>query len=275
MLALDMDGAPLTRPHGSPARVVIPEMYGYKGVKWLTRIELVADAADRLLGRARLRPERLGRPLEWLPSLSAGRLPAASRGTERALHWIHATAFCVLLGSGLCLYLPSLAELVGRRPLLKSIHIYTAVAWAIALVLVVAVGDRRALRRTVSEVDAFDADDRDWLRGRHAPQGRLNAGQKLNVIVTRRVRDPVRGHAASSSGTASATRASGSARRAPRPRLADVHLVRAVPRAPLPGADPPEDPSLAERDDPRLGRREDWARAHHAKWAAQARSEEL
>ena len=42
MLALDMDGRPLTRPHGSPARVVIPEMYGYKGVKWLTRMELVA-----------------------------------------------------------------------------------------------------------------------------------------------------------------------------------------------------------------------------------------
>jgi hypothetical protein len=41
MLALDMDGAPLTRPHGSPVRVVIPEMYGYKGVKWLTRIDLV------------------------------------------------------------------------------------------------------------------------------------------------------------------------------------------------------------------------------------------
>jgi DMSO/TMAO reductase YedYZ molybdopterin-dependent catalytic subunit len=42
MLALDLDGAPLSRPHGSPARVVIPEMYGYKGVKWLTRMELVA-----------------------------------------------------------------------------------------------------------------------------------------------------------------------------------------------------------------------------------------
>jgi DMSO/TMAO reductase YedYZ molybdopterin-dependent catalytic subunit len=42
LLALGMDGKPLSRPHGSPARVVIPEMYGYKGVKWLTRIELVA-----------------------------------------------------------------------------------------------------------------------------------------------------------------------------------------------------------------------------------------
>jgi DMSO/TMAO reductase YedYZ molybdopterin-dependent catalytic subunit len=42
LLALRMDGAPLSRPHGSPARVVIPEMYGYKGVKWLTRMEFVA-----------------------------------------------------------------------------------------------------------------------------------------------------------------------------------------------------------------------------------------
>ncbi len=43
MLALGMDGQPLSRPHGSPARVVIPEMYGYKGVKWLTRMEFVAE----------------------------------------------------------------------------------------------------------------------------------------------------------------------------------------------------------------------------------------
>jgi formate dehydrogenase subunit gamma len=100
------------------------------------------------------------------------------------VHWVHATAFLVLLGTGLCLYLPSLAEAVGRRPLLKSIHIYTAVAWAVALVLVVAVGDRRALRRTAREIDRFDADDRAWLLRRRAPQGRLNAGQKVNAILT-------------------------------------------------------------------------------------------
>jgi formate dehydrogenase subunit gamma len=111
------------------------------------------------------------------------RLPRWGR-TERAVHWIHAAAFCVLLASGLCLYLPSLAEAVGRRPLLKAIHLYTAVAWAVALVLVVVLGDRRALRRTIREVDLFDADDRAWLRGRGAPQGRLNAGQKLNTVAT-------------------------------------------------------------------------------------------
>ena len=52
------------------------------------------------------------------------------------MHWVHATAFLILLGSGLCLYLPSLAEVVSRRPLVKAIHIYTAVAWAVALVVI-------------------------------------------------------------------------------------------------------------------------------------------
>jgi DMSO/TMAO reductase YedYZ molybdopterin-dependent catalytic subunit len=47
MLALDMDGAPLSRPHGAPARVVVPRMYGYKSVKWVTRIELLTDTDHR------------------------------------------------------------------------------------------------------------------------------------------------------------------------------------------------------------------------------------
>ena len=41
MLALDMDAKPLTRPHGFPTRVVMPRMYGYKGVKWVDRVTLV------------------------------------------------------------------------------------------------------------------------------------------------------------------------------------------------------------------------------------------
>ncbi len=42
MLALELDHQPLSRPHGAPARVILPEMYGYKGVKWLTKMEFVA-----------------------------------------------------------------------------------------------------------------------------------------------------------------------------------------------------------------------------------------
>jgi DMSO/TMAO reductase YedYZ molybdopterin-dependent catalytic subunit len=44
MLAYELDGQALPREHGAPVRLVIPEMYGYKNVKWVERIELVARA---------------------------------------------------------------------------------------------------------------------------------------------------------------------------------------------------------------------------------------
>ena len=114
---------------------------------------------------------------------STPRLTRFSR-TERALHWVHASAFLVLFASGLCLYLPSLSELVGRRPLLKDIHVYTALVWLAALALVLLAGDRRRLLATAREIDRFDDDDLAWLRGKRVPQGRFNAGQKINAIVT-------------------------------------------------------------------------------------------
>jgi len=92
--------------------------------------------------------------------------------TERAAHWVHASAFCILLGSGLCLYLPSLSEVVSRRPLLKDIHVYTALAWAVALLLVLLAADKRSLRRTLGELDRLDR------------RGRMNRGQQLNTIAT-------------------------------------------------------------------------------------------
>jgi formate dehydrogenase subunit gamma len=104
--------------------------------------------------------------------------------TERAVHWVHAVAFLVLLATGLALYLPSLSQLIGRRPLLKDAHVYTAVGWIAALVLVVVLGDRRRLRETVRELDRFDLDDVLWLQRYPTPQGRFNAGQKVNAALT-------------------------------------------------------------------------------------------
>jgi len=46
MLALDMDGEPLSHGHGFPARIVMPRMYGYKSVKWVTRIEAQTTYTD-------------------------------------------------------------------------------------------------------------------------------------------------------------------------------------------------------------------------------------
>jgi formate dehydrogenase subunit gamma len=103
--------------------------------------------------------------------------------SERAVHWIHAAAFFVLLGSGLVLYLPSLAA-IGDRPLLKDIHLYTAIAWVLALLAVFVFGDRQGLRRTAHDFNNFDADDRLWLQRYPVKQGRFNAGQKLNAAVT-------------------------------------------------------------------------------------------
>lgn len=42
MVAYGLDGQPLSRDHGAPLRVVMPRMYGYKGVKWLERITVSA-----------------------------------------------------------------------------------------------------------------------------------------------------------------------------------------------------------------------------------------
>ena len=40
LLAYEMDGRPLKREHGAPVRLVMPRMYGYKSVKWVSRITL-------------------------------------------------------------------------------------------------------------------------------------------------------------------------------------------------------------------------------------------
>lgn len=103
--------------------------------------------------------------------------------TERLAHWVHALAFFVLLGSGLVLYLPSLADAFGNRPLAKDIHLITALVWLAALLAIALLGNRRALARDRREIERFDADDLAWLRGRPAPQGRFNAGQKAHAIL--------------------------------------------------------------------------------------------
>lgn len=45
LLATDRNGAPLTPEHGSPLRLVVPHLYGWKSVKWLRMVEYMT--ADR------------------------------------------------------------------------------------------------------------------------------------------------------------------------------------------------------------------------------------
>ena len=104
--------------------------------------------------------------------------------TERTLHWANAAFFLFLLATGLILYLPSLSVAVGRRPLVQSVHFWSGVAWIAVLATIVLLGDRRGILRAAREIDRFDHDDLRWLGGRPAPQGRFNAGQKLNAALT-------------------------------------------------------------------------------------------
>jgi formate dehydrogenase subunit gamma len=102
---------------------------------------------------------------------------------ERLLHWVNAVGFFFLLATGLILYLPSLSTLVSRRQLMQSLHFWVGVGWVAALVAVAVLGGRRVLR-TARELETFDSDDLRWLRGGKAPQGRFNAGQKINAALT-------------------------------------------------------------------------------------------
>lgn len=51
ILAYDMNGAPLTVPHGAPLRLRVERQLGYKMAKYVMRIDAVASFAD--LGRGR------------------------------------------------------------------------------------------------------------------------------------------------------------------------------------------------------------------------------
>lgn len=46
LVAYAMNGAVLPRSHGYPARLIVPGIYGFKSVKWLSRIEIVGGAYD-------------------------------------------------------------------------------------------------------------------------------------------------------------------------------------------------------------------------------------
>jgi DMSO/TMAO reductase YedYZ molybdopterin-dependent catalytic subunit len=69
LLADILDGQPLTIEHGAPLRLVAPAHYGYKSVKYLSRIELRSeDIGYRVSGfrfmdhlRARVALEERGR----------------------------------------------------------------------------------------------------------------------------------------------------------------------------------------------------------------------
>jgi formate dehydrogenase subunit gamma len=123
--------------------------------------------------------------------------------TERLLHWSNAVCFLALAFTGFSLHLGPLRHawsrvlaplppLFGQPVTLIDVHIIVAIFFVMGPLLWIVTGDRRVLRDDARDMLHFDADDRAWLlrladpsSGQALPpQGRFNAGQKLNAIAT-------------------------------------------------------------------------------------------
>lgn len=104
-----------------------------------------------------------------------------------AERWVHrTTAWLMLLcvATAACLYLPQLAELVGRRHLVVTVHEWSGLLIPVPLLAGLV---SRALRADLSRLNRFGPHDRQWLRAVRRrdrrpgsrPAGKFNAGQKL------------------------------------------------------------------------------------------------
>ncbi|MGW2250061.1 cytochrome b/b6 domain-containing protein [Kitasatospora sp. NPDC001660] len=100
---------------------------------------------------------------------------------ERWVHRVTSALMLVCLATAACLYVPPLAELVGRRRLVVTVHVWCGLALPVPLLLGLA---SRALRADVSRLSRFTPADWAWLRALRSraaarPAGKFNAGQKL------------------------------------------------------------------------------------------------
>lgn len=120
------------------------------------------------------------------PESRTGATPARPRvprftPAEHRVHRATATLMAVCVLTAGCLYLPFLAELVGRRHLMVTVHEWSGILLPVPLLL--GLGSR-ALRADLTRLNRYGPHDRQWLRaalrrrgGR--PAGKFNAGQKL------------------------------------------------------------------------------------------------
>ncbi|WP_084265232.1 cytochrome b/b6 domain-containing protein [Actinomadura macra] len=110
---------------------------------------------------------------------------------ERSIHHVTALLMLVCLVTAAFLYFPALSTVVGRRELLKTVHVWCGFALPVPIVLGLV---SRAFRTDLRRLNRFAPHDWEWLRrsdrravrgGRGVlPVGKFNAGQKLNAAFT-------------------------------------------------------------------------------------------
>jgi len=105
-----------------------------------------------------------------------------------ALHWVNAGLFAVLIATAAILYIGPLTALVGRRELIRYMHVVTGLALPFPLLAARYGRWRQAFVADVRSLARFDEDDRRWLRSlgrsRDVRMGKFHPGQKLNAAFT-------------------------------------------------------------------------------------------
>ncbi len=116
--------------------------------------------------------------------------PPAATDVRRfgpAQRWVHRTTAALMgvcVATAACLYVPQLAQLVGRRALVVTVHEWSGLALPLPVLAGLA---SRAFRADLGRLNRFGPHDRTWLRAAlrrdrrpsARPAGKFNAGQKL------------------------------------------------------------------------------------------------
>lgn len=106
--------------------------------------------------------------------------------TERRVHWVSSSLVLVAVVTGLVLYVPALSVAVGRRTLVKDVHVVAGLASLVPYVVATLGPWRSGLRRDVERFAWWHADDWAWFRRGHrrrSETGKFNGGQKLNAAL--------------------------------------------------------------------------------------------
>src|ERR1041384_7158911 len=78
--------------------------------------------------------------------------------TERIVHWTTAMLFLTVLFTGAALYAGPVSQLVGRRDLVRSVHVVAGLALPVPFVLGIVGRWGRRLRRDVERLNRWSLD---------------------------------------------------------------------------------------------------------------------
>ena len=107
---------------------------------------------------------------------------------ERWLHWTVAVLVLVLIATGSILYIGALSTWVGRRVLVKDVHVWSGLLLPVPWLLALPGTRGRALRRDLGRLSRWYRDDTTWVRTRGRSSSaaglrKFNAGQKLFTLL--------------------------------------------------------------------------------------------